>query len=80
MVCRTNSGSDALFSLFAIPVREVSGALQLGAAQTLVSNWSAPQVFYDVSPNGNKILLDRVSQQVSQSAAVLTNFAAGLQK
>ena len=48
--------------------------------ETLVSNWSAPQVFYDVTPDGKKILLDRVSQQVSQSVTVVTNFTAGLKK
>jgi hypothetical protein len=54
--------------------------LQFGAVQTLVKNWSAPQVFYDVSPDGKKFLLDRVAQEVSQSVTVVTNFTAGLQK
>ena len=54
--------------------------MRFGAAQTLISGWSAPQVFYDVTPDGKKILLDRVSQQVSQSVTVVTNFAAELQK
>jgi hypothetical protein len=43
-------------------------------------DWSAPQVFYDVSPDGKKILLDKVSQHVSQSVTVVTNFTAGLKK
>ncbi|MCU1299496.1 MAG: hypothetical protein JWO91_3774 [Acidobacteriaceae bacterium] len=34
--------------------------------------------FYDVTPDGRKILLDRVSQQVSQSLTVVTNFREGL--
>ena len=71
---------DLNFTVFAVPVKEVSGALQFGVPQTLVSNWSAPQVFYDVAPDGKRVLLDRVSQQVSQSVTVLTNFTAGLKK
>jgi len=69
---------DAIFNLLAIPVREVGGALEFGAAQTLISNWSAPQVFYDISPDRKRILLDRVSQQLTESVTVLTNFAAEL--
>jgi hypothetical protein len=33
-----------------------------------------------VTPDGKKILLDRISQQVSQSVTVVTNFTAGLKK
>jgi serine/threonine protein kinase/WD40 repeat protein len=69
---------DPTFTLFAVPVKEVNGALEFGSAQMLISNWSAPQVFYDVFPDGKRILLDRVSQQVNQSVTVLTNFTAGL--
>ena len=71
---------DRTYNLLDVPVKEVGGALQFGTAQQLVSNWSAPQVFYDVSPDGKKILLDRISQQVSQSVTVVTNFTAGLKK
>jgi eukaryotic-like serine/threonine-protein kinase len=71
---------DMSFSLFAVPVKETNGALQFGAAQQLVNNWSAPNVFYQVSPDGKKIMLDRISQQVSQSVTVVTNFTAGLRK
>jgi Tol biopolymer transport system component len=69
---------DSTYNIFSVPVKEVSGALQFGAPQVVISNWSAPQVFYDVTPDSKKILLDRVSQQVSQSITVVTNFAAGL--
>jgi Tol biopolymer transport system component len=72
--------ADATYNLFAVPVKDAGGALQFGASQTLVSNWSAPQVFYDVTPDGKKILLDRVAQQVSQSVTVVTNFTAELKK
>jgi Tol biopolymer transport system component len=71
---------DATYNVIAVPVKEVGGALQFGASQTLVSNWSAPQVFYDVTPDSKKILLDRISQQVSQSVTVITNFTAALKK
>jgi hypothetical protein len=70
------SGLD--FQSFA--VKDAGGALQFGAPQTLVSNWSASQVFYDVAPDGKRILLDLVSQQVSQSVTVVTDFAAELKK
>ena len=71
---------DEAYNLFAVSVKEAGGALQFSAAQTLLSNWTAPNVFFDVAPDGKKILLDRVSQQVSQSVTVVTNFAAGLKK
>jgi serine/threonine protein kinase/Tol biopolymer transport system component len=71
---------DLTYNLFAVPVTNAGGALQFGAAEKLISNWSAPQVFYDVSPDGKKFLLDRVEQQVSQSVTVVTNFTAGLKK
>ncbi len=71
---------DLTFNLLAVPVTNAGGALQFGVAQKLVTSWSAPQVIYDVSPDGKKILLDRVEQQVSQSVTVVTNFTAGLKK
>jgi Tol biopolymer transport system component len=71
---------DLTFNLPAVPVTNAGGALQFGVAQKLVTSWSAPQVIYDVSPDGKKILLDRVEQQVSQSVTVVTDFTAGLKK
>ena len=71
---------DPAFSLFVVPVKQVGDALQFGAAQTLVSSWSAPQVFYDITPDGKKILFDRVAQQVNQSFTVVSNFTAELKK
>jgi hypothetical protein len=71
---------DTSYNLFALPVKDAGGALQFGTAQQLVSNWSAPQVFFDISPDSKKILLDRISQQVSQSVTVVTNFTVGLKK
>ena len=68
------------YNLFAVPVKESGGALQFATQRNLVINWSAPNVFYDVTADGNKILLDRVSQQASQSVTVVTNFPAELKK
>ena len=71
---------DATFDIFAVPVRDAGGALQFGVPQTVVSNWSAPLAFYDVAPDGKKILLNRIAQQVSQSVTVVTSFTAGLKR
>ncbi len=64
----------------AVPVKENNGALRFGAAQPLATSPASQQGFYDVSPDGKKILLDLVSQQVNQSVTVITNFTAGLKK
>ena len=72
--------SDPTYNLFSVPVKEVSGALQFGEARTIANNMSAPSVFYDLGPDGKRILIDRVAQQGSQSVTVMTNFTAGLKK
>ena len=70
---------DGTQTLLAVQVRDADGALEFGAPQTIVSRWTVlGQPFYDVTPDGGKILLDRVSQQVSQSITVVTNFTADL--
>jgi Tol biopolymer transport system component len=71
---------DMANNLTAVPVKEVGGALQFGAAHTIITSWASPNLLYDVTPDGKKILLDQVSQQVSQSVTVVTNFTAGLKK
>jgi len=72
---------DTFASMSAVPVKEAGGALEFGVPQTLVSNWTVlGQPLYDVTPDGKKILLDRLSQQVSQSITVVTNFTEGLRK
>ena len=68
------------FSVFAVPAEEVNGAPQFGAAQQLTATASAPEFFYDVTPDGKKILLPVVTQQVNQSMTVVTNWAVGLKK
>jgi Tol biopolymer transport system component len=71
---------DPGFNLFVMSFKEVDGAPQLGAPQQIPITTSAPTVFYDISPDGEKILIDNVAQQVSPSVTVVTNFAAGLKK
>jgi len=72
---------DPTFSVFAVPVQAAESALQLSTPETLVSNWTFPSTpLYAVSPDGKKILLARVPQQVSQSVTVVTNFTARLKK
>jgi eukaryotic-like serine/threonine-protein kinase len=64
----------------AVPVTEANGALQFGAPQALAVSPANQQGSYDISPDGQKILLDVLSQQVSQSVTVITNFPAALKK
>jgi eukaryotic-like serine/threonine-protein kinase len=71
---------DLAFSLFEVPVTNAGGSPQFGAGEKLITHWSSPQVFYDISPDGKRFLLDRVVQQVSQSVTVVTDFTAGLKK
>jgi Tol biopolymer transport system component len=72
---------DATQTLLAVPVRDAGGTLEFGAPQSLVARWTAlGQPFYDVTPDGKKILLDRISQQVSSSVTVVTNFTEALNK
>jgi Tol biopolymer transport system component len=67
-------------TVWAIPVKEVGGALQFGAPHADVTNWSAPDPLFQVSPDGKKILLYRVSQQVSDAVTVVSNFASALKQ
>ena len=72
---------DANQSLVTVSVREAGSALQFGAPQTLVNQWTILTVpFYSVSADGKRILMERVSQQVNQPITIITNFTAGLKK
>jgi Tol biopolymer transport system component len=72
---------DATSSIQAVPVKQAGGALQFGAPQTLVSRLTILTVpFFSVAPDGKKILVAHVAQQVSPSVTVVTNFADGLKK
>jgi Tol biopolymer transport system component len=70
--------ADPGYNIYAVEVKESGGTIQFGAPRIVVNNWSAPQFFFNLSPDGRKILLDRVSQQVSQYVSVVTNWTAGL--
>ena len=68
-------------SLLAVPAKEVGGALQFAAPQTLVNQWTVLTIpFYCVSPDGKRLLMERVSQQVNQPVTLVTNFAGGLKR
>jgi serine/threonine protein kinase/Tol biopolymer transport system component len=73
-------GNDVTRVVSVVSVKDADGALQFGAAQPLVTTPATQQFIYDVSPDGKKILLDVVSQQINQSVTVITNFTAGLKK
>ena len=66
--------------LSVVSVKQIDGALQFGAAQSLVTAPATQQFIYDITPDGKKILLNVVSQQVNQSVTIVTNFPAGLRK
>ena len=73
--------NQATRSVLAVQVKQIGGGLQFGAAQQLASISTSSQAgFFDVTPDGKKILLNLVSQQVSQSVTVITNFTAVLKK
>ena len=82
----SKDGKELLFfdlapNVVAVPVKEVGDALQFGPAETLVNRWTVLTVpFFDISPDGKKLLLERLAQQVNQSVTVVTNFTAGLKK
>ena len=72
---------DGAQSISAVPVKDLGSTLEFGASQTLVSQWTILTLpFYSVAPDGKKLLMERVSQQVSQPLTVVSNFTAGLKK
>ena len=83
----SHNGKELLYfdvpasNIVSVSVKEVGGALQFGAPQVLVPRWTILTVpFFDISNDGQKLLLERLSQQVSQSVTVITNFPQGLTK
>jgi eukaryotic-like serine/threonine-protein kinase len=72
--------ADLNYTVFAVPVKPLNDTLQFGTAEQLVSNLSSQIFFYDVAPDGKKILLNVISQQVNQSITVVTNWAEELKK
>jgi len=72
---------NGAYSIVAVPVKEQGDELQFGAPQTLIGKMNMATVpFYDVSPDGKRILVTRPSQQNSQSVTLVTNFAEALNK
>ena len=72
---------DGEQSIVAVPVKDLGNTLEFGARQTLISQWTVLSTpFYSVFPDGQKLLMERVSQQVSQPLTVVTNFTAQLRK
>ena len=70
---------DANQSLLAVPVKEAGGALEFGAPQTIVKQWTILTLpFYSVSHDGKRVLMERVTQQVNLPVTVITNFTDGL--
>jgi len=68
-------------SIVAVRVQENGGALQFGAPQTLINRWTVLTTpFFSVAPDGKRILMERLAQQVNQPVALITNFTAGLTK
>ncbi len=64
-----------------VAVNEAGGALEFGAPQTLISQWTILTLpFFSVSPDGKRLLMERVSQQVNQPITLITNFTANLKK
>ncbi|MGA9494671.1 MAG: protein kinase [Terriglobales bacterium] len=72
---------DGTQSIVAVPVKDLGNTLEFGAGHTLVSQWTVLSTpFYSVFPDGQKLLMERVSQQVSQPITIVTNFTAQLRK
>jgi eukaryotic-like serine/threonine-protein kinase len=73
--------NNGTYSIVAVPVKEQGDQLQFGSPQTLVGNMNvATFPTFDVSPDGKKILLPRLSQQSNQTVTLVTNFTEGLKK
>jgi eukaryotic-like serine/threonine-protein kinase len=68
------------FTVFGVPVQQLNHTLQFGTAEQLVSNMPSQVFFYDVAPDGKKVLLNVISQQVNQSITVVTNWIGELKK
>jgi eukaryotic-like serine/threonine-protein kinase len=66
------------YTVFEVPVSQLNDSLQFGRAEQLVSNLPSQIFFYDVSPDGQKLLLNVISQQVNQSITVVTNWTGEL--
>jgi eukaryotic-like serine/threonine-protein kinase len=68
---------NSKYSLVSVPAKEQGEGLQIGAPQTLISTMNGIP-YYDVSRDGKKILVSRLSRQGNQSVTLVTYFADGL--
>jgi eukaryotic-like serine/threonine-protein kinase len=70
---------DGNQNLVSVSVTESGGALQFGAPQVLIHQWTVLTTpFFNVDPAAKRFLMARVSQQVNQPVTVVTNFTSGL--
>lgn len=68
-------------SIAVVPVKEVGGGLEFGSPQTLIGQWTILTFpFYSVTPDSQRFLMERASQQVNQPVTLITNFPATLKK
>jgi Tol biopolymer transport system component len=63
--------------LTAVPVNDITGQLQVGGAHQL---FRLPASAYDVSPDGQKFLLNVVREQNAKPITLVTNWTADLKK
>jgi serine/threonine protein kinase len=72
---------DGNQNLVGVSVGESGGALQFGAPQIFIRQWTVVATpFFNVAPDAKRFLMARISQQVNQPVTVVTNFTAGLKK
>jgi hypothetical protein len=74
-------GTSRGFTVYSVPVTQVNGTPQFGTPKSIATGSSAQQFFfYDVAPDGSKLLLPGITQQVSQPVTVVTDWTARLKK
>lgn len=73
--------ANGAYTIVTVAVNEQGDQLQFGSPQTLIRNINVANVpFFDVSPDGKRILLNRLSEQSKQSVTLVTNFTEELKK
>ena len=72
---------DLSQNLVSVPIKEAGSALEFGAPQTLIAQWTVLTFpFYSPTYDGKRFLMERLSQQVNQPITLITDFTAGLKK
>jgi Tol biopolymer transport system component len=69
---------DSTFNLWAVSVKSTGDSLQFGTPERLVATWSAPNVFYSVTPDGKRILLNKTRLDAGQALTVVSDFRVEL--